>query len=204
MAGLRVMVFDRTCTRSRVGVGLSHAWHVGGSLYKRLGRLDAFRGAATWPEALDWLAGIGEGHIDEIQYWGHGLFGRLLLDRKVLDAAAFEPTHAWAPLLSRIRERLDPTSLLWLRTCETFGTAKGQAFAVTLRDYFGCRVAGHTHRIGTVQSGLHCLGSEDQPSWSVDEGTRATVDGTARSLGSRLWYANTITCLHGSLPPEVR
>src|SRR5690606_11787842 len=75
---LRLMIYDRTCTADfprpaasgrhpllrRAGEllegapwpGLSHSWWVGGVLYSTLGRLDDWRGFASWGAALEWLA----------------------------------------------------------------------------------------------------------------------------------------------------
>ncbi|TPV93525.1 MAG: DUF4347 domain-containing protein [Myxococcales bacterium FL481] len=196
------MVFDRTCTGRKTPVGLSHAWRLGALLYGGLRRLDAWLGAADWPQALRWLADTGSGPIDQIQYWGHGHFGQVRLGDDRLDLASFDPDHVWASDLRRISARLHAHSLVWFRTCETFGSAKGHAFARAAADTFGCRVAGHTHRIGSVQSGLHCLAPGQTPRWSTGEGIVTHRDGRASALGSRVWYANTITCLHGTIPPD--
>ena len=52
---LRLMLYDRTCRGRGPLPGLTHAWSFGGVLYKLLGRIDAWYGAATWGEGLDWL-----------------------------------------------------------------------------------------------------------------------------------------------------
>ena len=87
------------------------------------------------------------------------------------------------------------TGLWWFRTCSTFGTARGQAFARAWANFLGCRVAGHTFLIGLHQSGLHSLGPGASPSWSVDEGVAGEVP-----LWSRPGAPNTITCFHGKIP----
>ena len=43
-------------------------------MYRRLGRIDAAFGARSWTEALAWLGQLGS--IREIQYWGHGRWGK--------------------------------------------------------------------------------------------------------------------------------
>lgn len=203
--GLRLMVYDRTCA-GRWGLpGLTASWRVGSVLYRALGRLDDWRGVASWPEALDWLlARSVEQRIAEIQYWGHGTWGRALVDHESLDVQALAPRHPWRARLDALRERLVPggEALWWFRTCETFGTARGHAFARAWTRFFGCRAAGHTYVIGPWQSGLHSLAPGEEPSWPVKEGLPPGEEAgarTARMSGPR--EPNTITCLHGQVPP---
>jgi hypothetical protein len=203
--GLRLMVYDRTCG-GRWGLpGLTFSWRVGGVLYRALGRLDDWKGAASWPEALDWLLERSrEERIAEIQFWGHGNWGCVLIDRVPLDLRALEPGHAWQARLAAVRERLVPggDALWWFRTCETFGTARGHAFARAWTRFFGCRAAGHTYVIGPWQSGLHSLGPGEEPHWPVEEGVPPVArSGLRRGLWSGPRVPNTITCLHGRVPP---
>ena len=58
MNPLRLMLFDRTCRGGRVMPGLSHAWSVGGVLYNKLGRIDAWHGVSSWAGGLDWLVDV--------------------------------------------------------------------------------------------------------------------------------------------------
>ena len=127
VAGARLMVYDRTCAGLWGLPGLTASWRVGGVLYRALGRLDAWHGVASWPEALDWLLERSEHQrISEVQYWGHGTWGCILVDRQPLDVRALVPGHAWHARLQALRERLVPGggALWWFRTCETFGTAR--------------------------------------------------------------------------------
>ena len=124
--GLRLLVFDRTCTGRPVG--LSTAWSNGATLYRSLGRLDGARGVASWSEALAWLAAFRPGElVEEIQYWGHGRWGQVLVDREALSAESLAPGHALAAKLDAVRERLVPggESLVWLRTCEAARRSQG-------------------------------------------------------------------------------
>jgi len=207
MRDLRLMVYDRTCVGRLVG--LSTAWRAGSSLYRALGRLDATFGAASWEEALEWLAQHEASlPIREIQYWGHGRWGRVMVDAEALDAAALRS----GPLVARleaVRERLvareegDRTPCLWLRTCEAFGADVGHDFARRLADFFRAPVAGHTHVIGAVQSGLHGLLPGHAPDWPAEEGIS---DGTAakprQAHGSGIGRPNTITCFDNAVPPD--
>ena len=202
-AALRLLIFDRTCRGPRLLPGLSHAWGAGQHLYRALGRLDAGYGASSWTEALDWLGSHGgDARIAEIQFWGHGRWGDARIANQRLDRAALEPGHPHHLALSRIRDRLLPGAegLWWFRTCETFGTATGQAFAAAWTRFFGCRAAGHTYVIGVWQSGLHTLMPGQAPSWPVDEGLPAGQVNPGIAQRSGPGAPNTITCFHGAIP----
>ena len=196
---LRLLVYDRTCAGGPLRPGLSRAWQIGHGLYRALGRVDGACAAASWGEALDWLNERGtDASIAEIQFWGHGQWGQVLIDGERLDAGALARGHEHQPRLARLRGRMLPgdDGLWWFRTCETFGGARGHAFATAWTRFFGCRAAGHTHVIGFWQSGLHSLLPAQEPGWSVAEGVRG---GTS---AARSWPGapNTITCFHGRVP----
>jgi hypothetical protein len=198
---LRLLVYDRTCAGRGALPGLSTAWRVGSGLYGALGRLDAACGAASWAEALDWLAEHQAGTpIAEIQYWGHGNWGNVRLGGEVLDETALAPGHPHEGRLRRIAERLLPGAdgLVWFRTCESFGTARGHRFARACTRFFGCRTAGHTHVIGLWQSGLHSLLPGQEPGWPTEEGV--TAPDAPGAASSRPGAPNTITCFHGRIP----
>jgi hypothetical protein len=200
---LRLLIFDRTCRGPRLLPGLSHAWRAGNHLYRGLGRLDAGFGAAGWDEALDWLNDQQPDRpIAEIQFWGHGQWGRVRMGGEVLDRRALEPGHRLFPALDRLRGRLlaGNEGLCWFRSCETFGTAAGHDFAAAWTRFFGCRAAGHTHVIGFWQSGLHSLLPGEQPGWSVDEGLIQSDPPAPYARGSGPGAPNTVTCLHGRVP----
>jgi hypothetical protein len=202
--GLRLMVYDRTCVGKRVPVGLSTAWAAGSVLYRWQKRFDAVFGATSWDDALGWLGSYDSGRpIHEIQYWGHGQWGRVCVDEDVLDATAFAPGHRLAPRLTALRERLVPgaEALVWLRTCEAFGGAVGHDFASRLADGLGARVAGHTFIIGALQSGLHGLLPGHAPHWPADEGiAKGTAEKPLRAHGSGIRRPHTITCFDGAVP----
>jgi hypothetical protein len=203
---LRLMVYDRTCVGKKVRVGLSTAWGAGSTLYRGLGRLDGTYGATSWEDALAWLATFeAPRRIAEIQYWGHGQWGRVLVDRDVFDAKALAVGHRLEPRIAAVRERLlpDGEALLWLRTCEAFGANAGLAFATRLADTFGARVAGHTYIIGAIQSGLHGLRPGHTPDWSAEEGIKeGTPQAPLRAHGSGVFLPRTVTCLAGEVPRD--
>lgn len=192
---MRVVVFDRTCVETRGR--LSPIWSAGTRLYRALGRIDAAHGVESWDEALVWLAAQPE-PLAEIQYWGHGRWGRALVAEDVLDATSLRTRRA---RLDAVRERLAPDALVWFRTCETFGARRGLDLAERLADYLGARVAGHTHVIGFHQSGLHGLAPGARADWSPAEGlAEGTPDAPERAHGSRPWRPRTVTALRGTIP----
>lgn len=202
-APLRLMVYDRTCVK-RHGFGLSSAWSAGATLYRGLGRFDATRGVGSWDEAVAWLAGFEASRpIEEIQYWGHGRWGRVLVGSDVLDVSALRQGHALYPSLCAVRERLvaRERGLIWLRTCEAFGARVGIDFAQSLADFFGVNVAGHTFIIGAIQSGLRALAPGCRPTWSAVEGlAEGTGERPKRALWSAPRHPRTITCLENEVP----
>ena len=200
MSGLRLLVYDATCTGGRLPVGLSHSWLAGKYLYAGLGRLDGAVGVRSWAEALDWL-GSQKQCIAEVQYWGHGRWGRALVQQDVLDAGALRPGHPLHPKLERVRERLSDDALWWFRTCDAFGARRGQDFARAWTDFMGRDAAGHTHIIGVWQSGLHRLSPGAQPHWPALEGVReGSADEPSLSTWSKLGAPCTISCLTGRIP----
>lgn len=206
-APLRVMVYDQTDVGPWYRPGLSHSWWLGGWLYRGLGRLDAWRGFRRWPDALDWLEEISRDRpLGEVQYWGHGKWGRLMMDRDALTARDLAPnaTSELASRLGTLRDRMSgPEALWWFRTCETFGGDSGHEFARRWADQFGCRVAGHTYIIGPYQSGLHTLRPGEAPTWPAAEGI---LEGDAASPRRAAWSTarapNTVSFLHGKIPAD--
>jgi hypothetical protein len=191
---LRLMVYDRNDSAGRL---LVTSWKMGGLLYNTLGRLDAWKGCGTWAEAFEWLSTYRTPEpLAEVQFWGHGKWGRAMIGETTLDETMLAPSHPQHQALLSVRTRLVPgTGLWWFRTCSTFGTAKGHAFAQAWTKFLGCRAAGHTFIIGLHQSGLHSLGPDEIPAWSIDEGVDSGV-----ALWSGPSAPNTITCFEGKIP----
>ena len=200
---LRLMLYDDTCRGRRFLPGLTHSWIVGGFLYRLLGRIDRVFGARSWAEGLQWLASVEEHRpVAEIQFWGHGKWGRAKIADDVLDVGALRSEHPYYSTLAAIGDRLvGPQALWWFRTCETFGCEVGHEFARQWTQFFDCRAAGHTYIIGPWQSGLHVLGPGEEPDWSLQEGlAQGTPKDPKKALWSRPGELNTITCLHNGHP----
>jgi hypothetical protein len=200
---LRLVLFDAT-QRARKPAGLGLSWQLGSALYRGLGRVDAAHGARSLADAFDWLARYEPSRaIAEVQYWGHGKWGRVFIDRECLDRSALSPTHTLRPRLDALRQRLAPGALIWFRTCETLGAQSGQDFASALADFSGATVAGHTFVIGFFQSGLHSLAPGATPHWSNGEGlAEGSAENPIKARPSGPHQPNTITCFTGKIPPE--
>lgn len=192
---MRLVIYDRTCITTRGW--MTPVWATGAALFTGLARVDAAYGVASWDEAFAYLAAQRE-PIDELQYWGHGKWGRAFVAEDRFDASALTERRAQ---LEALRERLSPGALVWFRTCETFGAKPGHDFAQRLADFLGVRVAGHTYIIGFHQSGLHGIAPGVAPDWSVDEGlARGTPDAPEEARWSRPWAPRTVTALSRGVP----
>lgn len=202
--GLRLMLYDRTCRGPGPLPGLSTSWWLGAHLHRFTAGFDAWHGAASWDEGLHWLATVRPSErIEEIQFWGHGQPGCVLIDRRPLDVHALDASHPLHPDLEAVRERLHgPESLWWFRTCLTFGRSEGLRFAREWTRFFNCRAAGHTWVIGPVQGGLHELGPGEEPDWPEEEGV-PPPGGWRLPPWLRLDAPNRITLLRGRLPPRA-
>jgi hypothetical protein len=199
--GLRLVVYDAT-QRQRRPKALGLSWQYGTHLYRALGRVDAAYGATSFADAFEWLRRHDAARtIGEVQFWGHGKWGRIFIDREALDRGVLRPGHPHAAAFNGMRERLSADALLWFRTCETLGASAGQDFAAALADATGARVAGHTFVIGFLQSGLHSLRPGTAPHWSATEGLASgSAEHPERALPSTPNAPNTITCLTGQIP----
>ena len=200
---MKVMIYDATCgAEGKRPVGLSDAWFAGAKLYRALRRFEHSFGARTWTEALQWLATIDPAQrLTEIQFWGHGKWGKALIASESLSLASLDQGHRHRKWLDQIKQRTRPTSLWWFRTCETFGADDGHAFATAWTRFFQCRAASHTYVIGVWQSGLHSLSPNESPTWPSDEGLSAGTPSAPRSAhNSRPWLPQTISCLSGRIP----
>lgn len=198
---LRLIVYDAT-QRRRKPAALGLSWQYGSHLYRALERTDAAYGARSFADAFAWLSRYEPARrIRELQFWGHGKWGRIFIESESLDRSVLSPGHANHAGFQAFRERLSDDALLWFRTCETLGAGAGRDFASALGDATGARVAGHTFVIGFFQSGLHCLSPGRTPHWSPSEGLASgSPDAPRAALSSGPSAPNTITCLHGEIP----
>lgn len=200
--GLKLLVYDGTAKQGERPLRAS--WAAGARLYRALGRVDAYVGAQSWTDALAWcLRQPGDEPIEELQFWGHGKWGEARIAEDRLGISSFDADHPHAPLLHALRARLLPRggSLVWFRTCETFGARPGHRFAERLTRELDVRAAGHTFVIGALQSGLHGLRPGEVPTWSDEEGLSAgTADAPRAAHDSAARAPNTIHFMNGRIP----
>ena len=93
--GLRLVVYDAT-QRQRQPKALGLSWQYGTHLYRALGRVDAAYGATSFADALEWLRRHDAARtIGEVQFWGHGKWGRIFIDGEALDRSVLRPHAGW-------------------------------------------------------------------------------------------------------------
>jgi hypothetical protein len=181
---MRVTVYDKNPGEGFWQKFLMTSWLVGCWLQKLLGRLDAYYGASSWEDAVEWLS--SRGAMTSIQYWGHGSPGLVYLG-----GVASNGAHLLSkPLL------VTPETVIWFRTCSTFQGVGGHGFAKKVADGLNCTVAAHTRVVGPLQGGLHTHKPHSEPSWPTTEGELPTswVPCWLR------WGNNTVTCLSMKIP----
>lgn len=193
---------DGTSARGRFG--LSPVWRLGARAHQRIGRAADAYAASSWRAALHWAVDLSRARgvaIDELQVWGHGGWGFMLLGDDRLDAHASAPAATRGDEVDALRRALAPGALVWLRCCSAFGAPEGRAFAQALAARLATRVAGHTFIIGAIQSGLRGLLPGHTPDWSAEEGiAEGTPERPLRAHGSGLRKPRTITCFQGDIP----
>ena len=110
MTPLRVMVYDATWAGRRpMQTLLTSSWRAGGALYRGLDRIDHVYGATSWADAFAWLGEVERGRsISQVQYWGHGKWGRAVIGKTdVLDASAVDDAaHPLHEDLQAVRDRM--------------------------------------------------------------------------------------------------
>ena len=184
--GLKVIVYDKNPGK---GIGqwfLGLSWAVGAWLQKLFGGADEIHGFSDWGIAQAWLQTRETTSFASIQYWGHGSSGYVWMTGNLMTKNFFLP----------IKSKLNINSLIWFRTCSTFGGAGGHSLSKHLTDTLGCTAAGHTRVIGLLQGGLHTRVPNSNPSWPVEEGEfkKNWIPAWLK------WGNNTITCFHTKIP----
>ena len=125
----------------------------------------------SWDEAMERLCAIGEREkLSELQFWGHGAPGRVLIGHHVLDANYLQSSALFQRWMAMEPFQLSPSPLIWFRTCETMRGDVGRSFAEQLSGLLRCRVAGYTQYIHVLQRGLVMVSPGGEACWS-DEAT---------------------------------
>lgn len=165
MEPLRFVIFDETDTGSRASGGprratdgtlrgshgLTWIWRLGAVMHRRSRCAVSTRAVSSWSAALRWI--VAEAYragrpITEVQVWGHGGWGFMMLGGERLDVDAIAEGGPLGTSIDALRDALSPDALVWLRCCSAFGNEAGHRFASTLAERLRVRVAGHTHIIG--------------------------------------------------------
>jgi hypothetical protein len=195
--GLRLMVYDKDPGTGFAQKFLALSWRVGGWLFKLRGAIDIAYAAESWDDAFRWLATVEPGKtISEVQYWGHGGPGRVILGGDAFGSSRLQAAMLTNPNLRTFRERLRSGSVIWFRCCNTFQGALGYKFSAIFADYFNCTIAGFTRVIGPVQGGLHTRQPFTPAHWSEFEGN------TPHPILPQVlqWSSNSVTCLASKIP----
>ncbi len=172
---MRLVIYDKTQG------SLTWAWRVGAWLLKVLGRSDRVVGVESW-DGFFAACRENKDQLKRIEYWGHGHKGGVSCNGVRMDDAE---------QLNQLARFMATDALLWWRTCSSFSTERGHAFAIACSDAIGCRVAGHTYIISIWQGGLHVLPAKWQPAWSVTEGVKKS----GKNRWSWPWSAHSIFLL---------
>jgi hypothetical protein len=171
------MIYDATESKP-----VGWAWKIGAILFSLIGRFDKVYGAKSWMDALEWVNNISKGKtIDELHFWGHGSWGSVYIDGHALGVWALErASHPVHMKLLTFAERLNTCSLIWFRTCATFGNTAGHDFASRWADFLQCRIAASTYNIGFWHAGTHSVKPGQAPYWSILEGVKQNDDGESK------------------------
>lgn len=170
---------------------ISPAWRAGISIYKILHPKTVFKSVESWGDVFDYLESLPHYvNFDMISFWGLGAPGVCYINRIPLGERNFLPGY-YASRSSIIGARLNEGGLVYFRSSATFHGKKGQRFAAAVANHLQVDVAGHTFKIGGIQSGYNKLRPKEYPSWSMEEGSK----GWSELKDSSLFEKGTITCL---------
>lgn len=197
---LDIMIYDSS---DWAGKQLRFSWITGGSFYKKFRGVECYKGFDNWPSALQWLSEVEPNKkINSVQFWGHGTPGRVWINGDYLSARSILEKSEHHAQLTKLRDRMDKDSVFWFRSCNVFAGQEGHLFAVAISKMLQCKIAAHTHIVGPWQGGLHTIGPDETPSWSLEEGLKKNKDGTLVPKWSMPWTKNTVFCLTGKIPKE--
>jgi hypothetical protein len=183
---MRVTVYDKNPGPGFSQWFLKISWFLGCWIQRLFGAVDAYYGAASWDDALDWLAKQPKPLLS-IQYWGHGSPGTVWLAGASVNRSVF----------GKIIPSVKPETVLWFRTCSTFQGQAGHDFSKYLTELLNCTVAAHTRIVGVFQGGLHTRKPKQEPSWPLSEGE--FKDSKLAKMGLK-WGTNTVFCLATKIP----
>jgi hypothetical protein len=179
-----LLIYD-AAEKSPVGT----SWRVGAAVFSRF--FDELLAPKSVSELNAMLESLeGSDAFDEVQFWGHGRPGQVLLAGDRLA----EPT--WDRMSRLLRRR--GASVVWLRVCSFAAGDAGKAAMRALANRMDAKIVGHTHIIGTWgHSGLWSLKPGESPSWPSTEGEK---DGEPGKAPSSPFLPRTVSPLTMRLP----
>lgn len=201
---MTLLVYDKTCNGYRGLLKLT--WIIGTWLYCLFGRAQGRYGAKSWADALNWLISQGDqkGPITEVQFWGHGRPGAVIIGDTTLSLASL---MYYRPHILDLQRRMVYNGVFWFRSCSAFAGRNGQRFARAMAKMLERRVAGHTYFIWLWHSGLRVVQrpTEDNPlpiaNWDLLEGIGAgTAEMPFRLSKSGPRQPRTIGCWRTQIP----
>jgi len=196
--GIELILWDSSPQESL----LDETWKTGASLHKLTRRFDHVYGADKWEELLRWAIYMSrDTWIRELHFWGHGMWGRAYVGLQAINWHAMEnPDNRLYELFEELSTRFRTNSLLWFRTCCSFGGEDGHHFAKSLLRRFQCRVASQTRVIWMLHSGIHTLSLEKpDPDWSTKEGMKRKK-GKVVPTWSMPWHKHTRLVTQDRIP----
>lgn len=162
---MRIVIYD-----ANIKDAVSVTWTVGGKIYPVLRRCDVAVPVKSWAEVCPALMSLAEKHpITQVQFWGHGWFGKAAIGDDVLNTSTLRNT-AFGAELRALGEKLAPGAIWWFRTCATYGAPAGKHFAEQFTNCLNRTTAGSTYSIGLIHSGIRTLLPYQKPYWSDREG----------------------------------
>jgi len=195
----RLMIYDATTLKDGLDWkedSLAYSWLAGGRLYRIVNFLEKSKGVTSWSEGLDYLIEEGKKKkISQVQFWGHGLWGRAYIGGDKLSTSRLKNDKELAEKFKELSALMTEDAFWWFRTCQTYATESGHEFAKSFTNLIDRKTAAHTHTIGLWQSGGRTLMPGEEPSWSTKQG----VENGEAELSSRT-AVNSIPCLQGRLP----
>ena len=75
--------------------------------------------------------------------------------------------------LCQMRDLISPATYLWFRCSSFFSGEMGRNAVEHFTNFFRCKLVGHTHKIGFIQSGCYVVDIKDKPRWPVTEAAQS-------------------------------
>ena len=181
----RILAYDATPKKK---FGVEWTWGLGARVFGPW--FDQVVACRSWDQLLQAVVKASHEQDKEIEvhFWGHGWYGRALIDGK--------PCPATDPRWSAVHT-------IWFRTCMTAGGEDGAAFLYRLARQ-GCRVAAHTVVIGAhlgAQSHLYGLDAGQMPWWpKTPDGAPEVTGATQTAPMSSPFAPRTVMFWQQDLP----